>query len=103
MCDGGTEAPPPDLADYIERAFGPWTFDPPTRPLAVQGIDWPKLCDPEGFTGCPGTMSYVDKVPIQMATGEEKLTPGWRCDSCGQIDIDGLRARSKSFIIYGSE
>jgi hypothetical protein len=45
-------------------------------------------------------MSYVDKVPVQMATGEEKLTPGWRCDFCGQIDIEGLRARTKTRVFW---
>ena len=60
--DGAREWPPDGVAEYIELAHGAWTLEPATQPVGVMRVDWPKLCEPEGILGCPGTMRYVARV-----------------------------------------
>ena len=95
--DGSKEVPPPGLVRYIELARGAWTLEPATKPLGLEGVEWPKPCVWTAVTGCAGTMSYVEHVkqPIVMAeTGEITHPPGWQCDTCGSDDVNGFSTLS---------
>jgi len=89
--DGVQQAPPPGLVRYIELAHGAWTLEPATKPIGMEGVEWPKPCVWTAVTGCTGAMSYVEHVkkPIVMA-GEVIHPAGWQCDSCGCEEVSGF-------------
>ena len=98
--DGVKEVPPPGLVRYIELARGAWTLEPATKPLGVEGVEWPKPCVWRAVTGCAGAMLYVEHVkkPIILAkTGEITYPAGWQCDTCGSEEVDGFSTLTREW------
>ncbi len=91
--DGVREAPPAGLLRYVELAHGAWTLEPATKPLGVEGVEWPRPCVWGTVTGCRGAMTYVEHVTsaVMMAETGETLHPaGWQCKTCGAEDVNGF-------------
>jgi hypothetical protein len=92
--DGRVEEPPAGLTRYVELAHGAWSRDPAIRPLAVEAVEWPRLCH-VARTDCHGTLHYVEHITgdqYASDTGEILHPAGWQCDRCGRAEVGGLSA-----------
>ena len=69
--DGVHRTPPPGLVRYIELAHGAWALEPATKPLGMEGVEWPKPCVGTDVTSCAGAMSYgmPPNMALQLTSG----------------------------------
>jgi hypothetical protein len=73
--DGLSDGLPSGLIGYVERRFGAWTTEPPSRPLAVMLVQFPRACP---IFRCSGSLEYLAPV---APDAEHR----WQCHVCGLL------------------